>query len=340
MKTDSIQLYLCPQCGAGSLSAEAYLKNADEIIDGRLLCASCLLWYRIENGIADLLPFPLRRDEFYVNFAKKYGIEYAPSLSLAKHANEDQAAQINFFKTAVGHYERCVINSKYYKALYHLTFDSWIQKTLKPGDFVLNLGCGLGEQCLRLAGYGVRNIGLDICEEMLIRAKAKITDRGADKFVDLIVADAQNPPFVDGSFTACVFFATLHHLADKNTAIRKALQKVKQGGFFYSIDAHQSPLRFIFDVLMNIWRLYDDEASDEAVLSGDKLLQWLQSAGIRGKLSYSTYLPPHLFYLLTDKLNVRLLEFSDKLGNSLPLIRKLGGAVIAEGIKAKNKGVL
>jgi len=333
MKKHNLALITCPNCGSDSLDIKIYNSIDQDIIEGCIQCVSCKVWYRIENSIADLLPLSLRRDDLYNKFAKKYDI-ILDSLGQRQDTSSQKVSQINFFKEKFDEYEKNVVNSKYYKTLDEVVFINWIKNNFKPGDTILDIGCGTGRQSIPFAQQGINVIGLDASEEMLLMAKEKVNSLGLEKFTDLFVADAINPPFKNNIFNACVLYGTLHHLPDKHIAIAKASEKLKPDGYFYSLDPNDSPLRFIFDFLMKIWKLYDDEASNDPLLSKKELTEWLGAAGINNEIKYSTYLPPHMFYLLSSRVNFKLLKITDYIFNKLPLINTFGGVIIAEGRKA------
>lgn len=334
MKKSILTFLLCPNCEASNFRFEPYLVKNENIEEGRLLCTSCNIWFRIENGIIDLLPLHLRRNEFYNSFAKKFGIPYS-SIKVKKLSDSEQIklSQIRFFKKEMEDYEKKVVNSPYYKALDSITFLTWIKEHIPPGAFILDLGCGTGRQCIPLTRMGIHTIGIDISEEMLLKAKKKIEYLKHGPLVDLIVGDAENPPVKNNLFDGCIFYGTLHHLADKQNAIINASNKMKEGGLFYSLDPHKSPARGIFDFLSKFWKLYNEEADTHALLTESQLQQWLSSAGINIKIKISTYLPPHTFYFFNRNINVSLLKISDILFSHLPLIRKLGGVIISSGVK-------
>ena len=110
-------------------------------------------------------------------------------------------------------------------------------------------------------------------------------------------------------------------------------ERMKPQGVMFTSDPNRSPLRFIFDFLMRIWKLYDEEAGHEPLIARAQLNQWLGAAGMNGRIWISTYLPPHALYLLSKKTNVVLLKVSDGFFNSLPVVRNWGGVIIAEGKK-------
>ncbi|MBP7088558.1 MAG: methyltransferase domain-containing protein [Candidatus Omnitrophica bacterium] len=332
MRRNSLALIVCPNCKSEYLEIKEYESSAENILEGYLVCTSCKVWYRIENGIVDLLPLNLRRVELYRQFADRHKLVLEIPQEILS-VPKDKAGQISFFKNNLEDYEQNVVNSNYYQALDAVVFTDWIKANLKVGDIVLDAGCGTARQSILLAQHKANVMGLDICEEMLTLAKDKVSRLGLDGLVDFFIADAANPPFKNNSFNACILYGTLHHLPNKQDAINKVSKKLIPHGYFYSLDPNDSPLRFIFDFMMRIWKLYNEDASQEPLLSQTKLRQWLDRAKIRNKIRFSTYLPPHLFYLLGPNINYNLLKITDSIFNKLPLIKTFGGAIIAEGIK-------
>jgi len=112
-------------------------------------------------------------------------------------------------------------------------------------------------------------------------------------------------------------------------------RKLTLEGLVYTSDPHKSPVRFIFDWMMKLWTLYKEEASENPLISRAQLLQWLERAGFKSSIYVSTYLPPHLLYLLSTKTNVMILRVSDFIFNLIPGVRDLGGVVIAQAVKEK-----
>jgi ubiquinone/menaquinone biosynthesis C-methylase UbiE len=278
-----------------------------------------------------MLPLKLRRNDLYNKFAAKYMLPFDTNqITKTVHG---KSSQIEFFQESVDDYERRVVNSKYYKVLDQIAFIDWMTRNLKAGQRVLDLGCGTGRQDIPLAKNNIRTIGIDISEDMLILAKEKIDSLGLNTYIDLVVGDAENPPVKNNSFDACFFYGTLHHFPNKETAIASASKKIVNNGLFYSLDPHKSPVRFIFDIFMKLWKLYDEEASDNPLLTEKQLKQWLEHAEITGVTKLSTFLPPHLFHLLPHNTGIRLLKTTDSILNRIPFVRNLGGVIIAEGIK-------
>lgn len=318
---------VCPECRGDELEIESYVSKGESIEKGRLICQSCQAWYRIQNGILDLLPFSLRNKKRYKTFAQEHNLLFQ---SKERYSEKQKLGQIDFFAESDA-YEVDVTNSPYFRALDEVVFEYWIESNLKPGILTLDIGCGTGRQIVPLAQRNIQVIGVDISEEMLLLARKKIAALGFLRSVDFVICDAEKMPFKDQSFDACTMVGTLHHVHRPKVAIQNAARLIVEGGRFFSHDPHKSPARFIFDWSMKIWKLYDEEARDEPLFTEKQLARLLQEAGIKCVTNLSTYLPLHLFYIFNHRINVHVLRLTDRALNSIPFVRKLGGMVIIEG---------
>lgn len=321
----------CAWCSSGALRVEEYEADGEQVHDGRMICESCGTWFRIENGVADLLPAHLRRTDLYERFAARHGIRNIGEI--AAKGEDFKSSQIRFFKSHVDEYEDSIVNHPLYPAFAEHIFLRWLDEHVRPGDWVIDLGCGTGAPCLDLAKRGIHVLGIDIAEEMMIVGQRRAFSQQLDGLIDFIVADAENPPIPDASFNACVLLGALHHLPDPAKAIAAAARKLVPGGGFYSQDPHDSPVRFLFDWLMKIKKLYDEEARGEPLFSERQLLDLMDAAGFEGRTQLSIYLPPHLFGLMSSKGAQRLLEVTDALFGHVPGMRRCAGYVIAQGVK-------
>jgi SAM-dependent methyltransferase len=337
MNRDVLPYLLCAECGAGELRLDVYSEMDDgQVMDGCLTCLKCSSWFRIESCIIDLLPMRLRQknyDRFMRKneyFATRHGLAL-PRLegTVTQNGLSDKTKPIGAFEDVID-YEKRVVNNAYYKALDQIAFFDWMEQNLDPGDFVLDIGCGTGRQCIPLAERGIRTVGVDIDEEMLQEAVKKLNRLPSGGKVDFIIGDGENPPVRQKSFTACVLYGVLHHLSDKRKAIANAATKLLPGAFVYSLDPHKSSARFAFDLLMRLWKLYVEEADEDPLISQSQLYEWMKEARIEGKVKLSTYLPPHIF-IANLPVNIFLLRITDRIFSRIPGIRNIGGVIIFEG---------
>ena len=94
------------------------------------------------------------------------------------------------------------------------------------GAQVLDVGCFDGVDVQRCLDYGAaRVVGVDISDEAVGRAKARIRDPRAE----LLVGDAHALPFADGSFDLVIGRAILHHL-QLHRAYREIARLLRPGG--------------------------------------------------------------------------------------------------------------
>jgi len=334
MNRDIFDLLTCPDCFSEWLNLEVFKSSQNNVLEGLIICESCKNSYRIENGILDFLPINLRRNDLYKAFSKKHNIQITFPNNLK--GSKQKIGQIDFFAEDPEDYEKRVAKNPYNRIKDELHFIDWISRNQKELNFVLDGGCGTGRQSIPLAKRGIRSIGLDISEEMLLKAQEKINENGLSNLIDLIICDVESPPVKDNFFDGLFFHGVLHHITHKDIAIRKGSKKLKKGGLFFSSDPHKSPVRFLFNFLMRLWRLWDEKASDTPLLTRKELGQWLADAGITSEIKISTYIPPHLFYFLNFSIGKKLLKLSDQVFSSIPVLENWGGVIIAEGIKTTN----
>lgn len=98
-------------------------------------------------------------------------------------------------------------------------------QSVKPGR-VLEIGIGTGKN-LPFHPDGARVVAIDISPRMLERASLKVQREGRD--VDLVLADAQNLPFRDGTFDAAAATFVFCSVPDPVRGLEEANRVVKPG---------------------------------------------------------------------------------------------------------------
>jgi ubiquinone/menaquinone biosynthesis C-methylase UbiE len=110
---------------------------------------------------------------------------------------------------------------------------------IKPGESILDVGCGTGDVALalerRLNGNG-RIVGIDASPEMIERAQHKA--RRLKSPVDFRVSAAESLPFASGSFDHVVSSLVLHHLPGdlKRRVFLSIADVLKPGGQLTIVD--------------------------------------------------------------------------------------------------------
>jgi ubiquinone/menaquinone biosynthesis C-methylase UbiE len=110
---------------------------------------------------------------------------------------------------------------------------------VKPGDKVLDVGCGTGNLTLTaktFAGAGGAAYGIDASPEMIAVAKKKAKQGGADVVFDIGLIEMI--PFPDATFDVVVSRLVIHHLPDdlKRKGFAEIFRVLKPGGHFLVAD--------------------------------------------------------------------------------------------------------
>jgi SAM-dependent methyltransferase len=99
---------------------------------------------------------------------------------------------------------------------------------LKPGERVLDLGCGAGHELAQLEEDGMTAVGVDASGVMLHASRARLGDQ--DLEARLAQADGARLPFRDGVFDACRIERVLQHVADPAAVLAEAHRTLRAGG--------------------------------------------------------------------------------------------------------------
>lgn len=96
---------------------------------------------------------------------------------------------------------------------------------VKPGERVLDLGCGTGHLAKKIQEHGAEVIGIDASPEMIAQAKENYPE------LDFSVANGADFSF-DEPFDAVFTNATLHWIHDADGVIKSVYKALKPGGRF------------------------------------------------------------------------------------------------------------
>jgi arsenite methyltransferase len=103
---------------------------------------------------------------------------------------------------------------------------------IKPGDTVIDLGSGAGNDCFvarALTGENGNVIGIDMTEEMILKARANVSKLGFTN-VEFRLGDIENMPVDDNTAGVVVSNCVLNLVPDKRKAFAEIFRVLKPGG--------------------------------------------------------------------------------------------------------------
>jgi len=334
MNKETLDLFACDKC-SNDFHIEVYEKDSDNSIsEGIIRCKLCNLWYPIYDGIANFLPSHLadksRRDSFRI----KWQINFEDTtVATDCDSSKDKKLQIEFFDADTHIYDENMENTPFWKANDWNCLKEWLPM-LGKGDLLLDVGCGSGRASLPFAQNGIKVIGLDISEQMVLRAKHKSQKLGLENLTDYVVGDSENLPLRQNSFDAVLAFGVLHHVPTPQKMLQQMSKVLKIEGMYFGHENNKTILRPIFDFLMCISRLWVEEAGNHPLISKSELSNWAKQVDLDVKIKSSVFFPPHLYNLLGDEKAKKLITFSDNLLNRIPFVKDLGGILVIKGRKS------
>ncbi|HAF30684.1 MAG TPA: arsenite S-adenosylmethyltransferase [Bacteroidales bacterium] len=105
---------------------------------------------------------------------------------------------------------------------------------LKPGDSVLDLGSGAGNDCFvarAIVGESGKVTGLDFTEAMIKKALINKEKLGF-KNIEFVQGDIEEMPLPDSSFDVVISNCVLNLVPDKEKAFKEIYRVLKPGGHF------------------------------------------------------------------------------------------------------------
>ncbi len=117
---------------------------------------------------------------------------------------------------------------------------------LRPGDRVLDVGCGSGVLLPALGELvtpGGEVIGLDYAQPLLDAARERLEGTSTAAVVTLVQGDAHQLPFEDAAFDAAHVERVLIHLEDADKALREIRRVVRPGGWVVAAEPDAAGIR-------------------------------------------------------------------------------------------------
>lgn len=104
---------------------------------------------------------------------------------------------------------------------------------VRPGDWLLDAGCGGGRHCFGVFERGANVVGLDLDREGLLIARAGIRlrqDGGFPGHGSVLQGDVFRLPFPDGCFDRVICSEVMEHVHDYAGALRELTRVLRPGG--------------------------------------------------------------------------------------------------------------
>lgn len=125
-------------------------------------------------------------------------------------------------------------------------------KLIKPGQRILEIGCGDGGNLLPFAKLGCAVIGVDMAETRIIDARRFFEEAGAEG--TFIASDIFKLKNLEASFDIIICHDVLEHIGDKQTFLYNLQRYLKPDGVaFISFPAWQMPFGGHQQTLRNKW---------------------------------------------------------------------------------------
>ncbi len=103
---------------------------------------------------------------------------------------------------------------------------------IRPGDWLLDVGCGEGRHCFGALERGARVVGLDLDLASLRAAAGGLRSRGRElgRSAAMLRGDAFRLPFPDGCFDRVICSEVMEHVHDFAGAARELARVTRPGG--------------------------------------------------------------------------------------------------------------
>jgi SAM-dependent methyltransferase len=103
---------------------------------------------------------------------------------------------------------------------------------VRPGDLLLDAGCGEGRHCFGALERGARVVGIDLDEASLRAGSKPLANRGQElgRLSAMLQADAFRLPFRSGTFDRVICAEVMEHVHDFRGAARELARVTRPGG--------------------------------------------------------------------------------------------------------------
>jgi demethylmenaquinone methyltransferase / 2-methoxy-6-polyprenyl-1,4-benzoquinol methylase len=168
----------------------------------------------------------------------------------------------------------------------------------KSPQRVLDVATGTADLAIMAANSGVPNtVGVDISEEMLAVGRKKVVSKGLTEKVALQTGDAEQLPFEDAQFDACMVSFGVRNFEDLDEGLREIHRIIRPGGRLVVLEFSRPaafPIKQLYGfynsyILPNIGKLLSGDSAaytylPESIVAfpeGDAFLDHMRKAGFK-----------------------------------------------------------
>src|SRR5688500_2400503 len=248
------EFMLCPACHHDALETTAFDRRGDDVVNGVVTCAGCSAWYRLDDGLLELLVPSLqdmpRRKSFQARFANRWDGWKTEVAASSAAGDAHKLGQIEFYDEDASVYEIQMMEPSFWRG-FDIVYHGLIEERAGKRDVMLEIGCGTGRVSLPMAEDFGQTLSFDLSEAMVRTALGK-RDKvpAALGRVHYFVADAENIPIRAACIDVAIFSGILHHVESPDIVLREMARTLKEGATFFGQENNRSAFRPIFDFLM------------------------------------------------------------------------------------------
>lgn len=323
---------VCPIC-LTSLELEITKLDEDDVIEGKLKCNKCQHNYMIHGGIPILAPPSIKPSDGFHRDLIQALKQYSPKEALQKiidgeigtkrlASNEpfltpeeikqgEYRGSEKFLQDQFGSIEEAREHFRRSHEKNRKFFDSMIEMgRLDKADLILDIGTGSGYMLQYIAQKfnSAKIFSIDVFYPLLIYVRRRLNSFGI-KNVNLILADANKPPFPDNMFDSIDFYLGKDDIAGFSFIIAQAYRILRNDGWF--VTDYQNQRQMLANLMLYITRKYGKPLINVFGTDFDKYFK-------------------NLGFLLTK---AEVIEYMNKIGFKKILDKKLDRAHIISGRK-------
>ncbi len=231
-------------------------------------------------------------------------------------------------------------HNPYKRFFYHARYSAVLEAlSPRPGERILDIGCGTGYYVAGIAASGATAIGVDLAPNYVKQADHYVAEALQGRGVHhTAAAEAKHLPFADSSFDRVLMTEVLEHLIDYPRALTEVSRVLKPGGCaVITTPSKYSPLNLAYHWKAHRRRYAFHEHIVE--LTPGKFEREMRRYFGDVRLLYANFLLPYPVDVLAEKAinarSARILAYIERTWRGLPLLRRVGWTMIGVGRKPR-----